>query len=237
MTAQSAARAEIRVLTYNVRSLRDDADAVTRVIRACAPDVACIQEAPRLLRWRSRCAWLARRSGMVIVTGGRPAAGNLLLAHHRTRVREAANVLFPWTPGKHRRGMAVAVLDIGASRLGVASVHMSLYPDERSRHLAAAMDRLSRVTPGHLVVAGDINESPAAGSVWPALARSYRDAYVASPVGGEFTFSSRRPAGRIDGIFVSEGIEVVSCGVPDVAELPAASDHLPVVAVLRVPAR
>jgi len=226
----------VRVLSYNVRSLRDDADAVARVIRACAPDVACIQEAPRFFRWRSRCARLARRSGLLVVTGGRTAAGNLILAHQRTRVRAAADVLLPWTPGKHRRGMATAVVDVGAARLGVASVHMSLYPDERSRHLTLAIERLRGMAAPHLVVAGDINESPTAGAVWPALARAYRDAYAVAPDGGEFTYSSRQPRDRIDGVFVSGGIEVIGCGVPDLPELAAASDHLPVVAALRVPA-
>ena len=65
--------ATLRVLSYNVRSLRDDADAVASVIRSCEPDVVCIQEAPRFLRWRSKCAALARTSGMFVVTGGRPA--------------------------------------------------------------------------------------------------------------------------------------------------------------------
>jgi endonuclease/exonuclease/phosphatase family metal-dependent hydrolase len=226
----------VRLLSYNVRSLRDDADAVTRVIRACAPDVACIQEAPRFLRWRSRCAWLARRSGLLVVTGGRTAAGNLLLAHQRTRVRQAADVLLPWSVGKHRRGIAVAVLDIGAARFGVASVHMSLFADERARHLEAILDHLARVPAPHLAVAGDINESPA-GKVWPKLADVYRDAYTQRSYGGEFTYSSRRPTDRIDGIFVSSGVEVVGCGVPDVPELESASDHRPVLAELRVPAQ
>jgi endonuclease/exonuclease/phosphatase family metal-dependent hydrolase len=45
----------LRLLSYNVRSLRDDASAVARVIRAAEPDLVCIQEAPRLFRWRSPC--------------------------------------------------------------------------------------------------------------------------------------------------------------------------------------
>jgi endonuclease/exonuclease/phosphatase family metal-dependent hydrolase len=234
--AVSASSTEVRVLSYNVRSLRDDADAVARVIRACAPDIACIQEAPRFFRWRSRCAWLARRSGLLVVTGGRTAAGNLLLAHQRARVREADDVLFPWTPGKHRRGMATAVVDVGAARLAVASLHMSLYADERSKHLGYALDRLGQLAAPNLVVAGDINESPVAGAVWPALASAYRDAYAVAPDGREFTYSSSHPRDRIDGIFVSSGVEVIGCGVPDLPELAAASDHLPVVAALRVPA-
>ena len=34
--------AVIRVLSYNIRSMRDDTEALARVIRACAPDLSCI---------------------------------------------------------------------------------------------------------------------------------------------------------------------------------------------------
>jgi endonuclease/exonuclease/phosphatase family metal-dependent hydrolase len=233
---------EIRLLSYNVRSLRDDKEAVVRVIRACAPDVVCVQEAPRLFRWRAKCAWLARRSGLLYVTGGRTAAGNLILAHQRTRVREAATAKFPWRLGKHRRGMAMAVLEVGSARLGVASVHMSLYADERACHLPLVIERLSQLAAPHLMLAGDINERPA-DAVWKGLASAYRDAHVVKARGGEFTSTSSNPTQRIDGVFVSGRIEVVGCGVPspaDVPELPdlaRASDHLPVLAVLRAPAR
>ncbi|MFD0506618.1 endonuclease/exonuclease/phosphatase family protein [Streptomyces chiangmaiensis] len=38
--------AVIRVLGYNIRSMRGDTDALARVIRACEPDVVLVQEAP-----------------------------------------------------------------------------------------------------------------------------------------------------------------------------------------------
>ena len=57
--------AVIRVLSYNIRSMRDDRAALARVIRACAPDLVLVQEAPRFFRWRKRAARLARRTGLV----------------------------------------------------------------------------------------------------------------------------------------------------------------------------
>jgi endonuclease/exonuclease/phosphatase family metal-dependent hydrolase len=44
---------ELRVLTWNVRSLRDDVEAIGEVVRGCEPDVVAVQEAPRFARWRS----------------------------------------------------------------------------------------------------------------------------------------------------------------------------------------
>jgi len=70
--------AELRLLSYNVRSLRDDADAVGDVIRGCAVDVVAVQEAPRFLRWRSKRAALARKSGLVVASAHRPGGLTVL---------------------------------------------------------------------------------------------------------------------------------------------------------------
>jgi endonuclease/exonuclease/phosphatase family metal-dependent hydrolase len=40
---------------------------------------------------------------------------------------------------------------------------------------------------------------------------------------------------RIDGIFADPAITVLSCGVPDTPGIETASDHRPVLAVLRLP--
>ena len=62
--------AVVRVLSYNIRSMRDDTGALARVISACAPDLVLVQEAPRFFRWRKKLARLAAASGQVILSGG-----------------------------------------------------------------------------------------------------------------------------------------------------------------------
>jgi len=220
------------VLSYNVRSLRDDAQAVATVIRACKPDVVCIQEAPRFLRWRAKCAALARESGLVVVTGGRSAAAMLLLASLRVRVVSAHDVLLTRKRGLHQRGIASAVLEIEGIRLAFGSMHLDLDASERLRHVDEILLRTS-VFGVPTVLAGDVNEEPS-DPAWKTLAAQYRDAYAVAPVGGEFTYSSTRPVRRIDGIFVDPRIDVVECGVPDVPGIERASDHRPVLGVLRL---
>jgi endonuclease/exonuclease/phosphatase family metal-dependent hydrolase len=227
--------AEVRVLSYNVRSLRDDGKAVARVIRACEPDIVCVQEAPRFFRWRSKCAALARGSGLYVITGGRTAGAMLLLGSLGTRVVSAEDVLLSKAPGLHQRGLAMAVLDVDGARLGVASMHLSLQAEERERQVEEVLGHLKRLETPHLVLAGDVNESPSRPS-WHRLAAELQDGWAVAPWGGEFTSPVTAPAKRIDGIFASPGVEVVRCGVPGVPELARASDHLPVLAVLRVPA-
>jgi endonuclease/exonuclease/phosphatase family metal-dependent hydrolase len=224
---------ELRVLSYNVRSLRDDSQAVATVIRACEPDVVCVQEAPRFLRWRSKCAALARESGLVVVTGGRTAGAMLLLASLRVRVVRAQDVLLSRKVGLHQRGIALATLELGGSQFSVGSIHLDLDAAERRRHVDEIVARISTCgTP--VIVAGDINEEPD-GPAWRALASSYPDAFALAPSGGEYTYSAIDPVKRIDGIFVDSAIKVRSCGVPDVPGIELASDHRPVLALVDVP--
>ncbi len=49
--------AVVRVLSYNIRSMRDDTDALAGVITACAPDLVLVQEAPRFFRWRKTVSY------------------------------------------------------------------------------------------------------------------------------------------------------------------------------------
>jgi len=226
--------AEVRLLSYNVRSLRDDRHAVAQVIRACAPDVVCVQEAPRFLRWRSRCAALARESGMFVVTGGRAAGAMLLLGSARTRVLSTRNVLLARSPGLHQRGLAMAVLEIGGAELGVASMHLSLDEHERGEQVEEVLGWLGRFGAEHVVLAGDVNETPARPR-WQRLAGVLQDGWAVAPSGGEHTSPAAGPVKRIDGVFAGAGIRVLSCGVPDVPAASRASDHLPVLAVLDVP--
>ncbi|MEV0846873.1 endonuclease/exonuclease/phosphatase family protein [Streptomyces sp. NPDC049954] len=232
--------AVVRVLSYNIRSLRDDTEALSRIIRACAPDVVLLQEAPRFFRWRKQLSRLARGSGLVTLAGGGTAAGPALLCSLRARVESTEDVLLPLTPGLHRRGLSTAVLRFGAARLGVVSCHLSLQKDERYAQGGMLLDKVAGLGTQYAVAGGDINERPG-GRTFRLLAGELRDAWTVRPAGGEHTSTAADPRQRIDALFVTEGVEVLGCGVPDLpgvteADLRAASDHLPVLAALRLPA-
>ena len=228
--------ATLRVLSYNIRSLRDDAEAVAAVIRSCEPDVVCIQEAPRFLRWRSKCAALARTSGLFVVAGGRPAGAMLLLARLGVDVHATRELLLSRTPGLHQRGLAIAEVEVGGQRWAVASMHLGLRADERQRHADEVLEALVGYDVP-VVVAGDVNERPGEPA-WTMLTEQYLDSWVAaggdeSGAGG--TYRSDAPYERIDGIFADRTLSVLSCVVPDLPEVATASDHRPVLAVLSLP--
>lgn len=230
----------VRVLSYNVRLMRDDVAALARVIRACAADVVCIQEAPRFFRWRKAAARLARESGLVYVTGGATASGPMILSSLRAHVEHTEDVLLPRTPGLHQRGFATAVLRFGQARLGVLSCHLSINERERYTQGGLLLEQLGALGVPYAVAAGDLNDRPD-GRTFGRLAGVLQDGWATAPWGREHTTRLGDPLQRIDAVFATAGVEVLGCGVPmglpGVAErdLRAATDHLPVLAVVRVP--
>ncbi|MFH8927826.1 endonuclease/exonuclease/phosphatase family protein [Streptomyces pristinaespiralis] len=229
--------AVVRVLGYNIRSMRDDEEALARVIRACEPDLVFVQEAPRFFRWRKHAARLAAKTDLVMLSGGATAAGPMLLCSLRATVERTEDVLLPRTPGLHRRGLATAVVRFAGARVGLISCHLSLAADERLAQAGLLLDRLKAMDVPHAIVAGDINERPG-GRAFGRLAGELQDCWAVAPWGGEHTSTAAGPHQRIDAVFATEGVEVLGCGVPDLppADLRAASDHLPVLAALRIPA-
>ncbi|MGW7265497.1 endonuclease/exonuclease/phosphatase family protein [Streptomyces sp. NPDC054842] len=233
--------AVVRVLSYNIRSMRDDTDALARVIGACAPDLVLVQEAPRFFRWRKKLARLAAASGQVVLTGGATASGPAVLCSLRATVERTEDVLLPLTPGLHRRGFATAVVRFGGARLGVLSCHLSLQKDERYRQAGMLLDRVAGLGTPYAVAGGDLNERPG-GRAFTRVGEELRDCWATAPWGAEHTSTPADPHQRIDALFATPGVEILGCGVPlghpgvTQTDLRAATDHLPVLAALRIPA-
>jgi endonuclease/exonuclease/phosphatase family metal-dependent hydrolase len=216
----------VRVLTYNVRSLRDSARGVAEVMRGCGPDVVCVQEAPRFLFAGHKIARLAADAGLEVVTGGRAAGAMLLLARPGLPVLERRNLELTKTRRLHQRGLAMAVFDIGGRRVAVASMHLGLRAEERLRHVAEVLAAV-RSLDAPIVLAGDVNEEPG-DPAWSLLTEVLQDA--CGVVGeGSPTAPADHPRRRIDAVFVDPSITVLSCRVLDGPEVARASDHRPVI--------
>lgn len=215
----------LRLMTWNVRPLRDDQDALVRVVRRCAPDVLFVQEAPRFLRAQSKLAALARRTGLVVAGGGRPAAGVAILTSLRVDVDGRSDRKLSKSPRLHQRGLASARLTLGDRTFTGASVHLGLDASERERH-AAEIRRL--LGDGLWVVGGDFNEK-SSGSSWRSLAAGHADPGADADLP---TFSSSNPRGRIDTILVPDSWKTATVSpleiVPE-SDVVSATDHRPVI--------
>jgi endonuclease/exonuclease/phosphatase family metal-dependent hydrolase len=224
------------MLCYNVGSMRYDSEALIRVIRTIAPDVAIVQEAPRFLRWRSKCAALARRTGLVQVTGGRATGANLILSSLAVRVTATREIAFSPDKHLHHRGAALAFLELEGSPFAVVGTHLDLVEAPRLRHL----DELASVTAGTispdtpLIVGGDVNGVPGSAT-WRRLERFGADAFAAAGQGDGLSYSSVNPVRRIDGLFADVRIKPVRAEVCDSPDIRLASDHRPLVVEFELP--
>lgn len=213
----------LRVLTYNVHQLRDDADAVAEVLRQADADVVAVQEPPRGPSGRRRLARLADAAGHVVAVGHGGARTTALLVRRGMTATTTRGVRLPWRPGRTRRGLAMA--DVGGVR--VISAHLSLDDAERQRHLHRLV-LLVRAAESGCVVAGDLNEDPG-GPSWRRLGLHVHDV---TPGTGP-TFTARNPRRRLDAVLVTSGITASGARRLDDDPARAASDHLPVVVDLR----
>lgn len=232
--------AVIRVLSYNIRSMRDDREALARVIRACAPDLVFIQEAPRFFRWRKRAAWLAAHTDLVLLSGGATAAGPLLLCSLRATVERTEDLLLPRTldcTAKVRHG--------GGADRGHPDRSAELPSEPAARRTPGPGGSAARPTRRHAGRARHCGRRPQrrpGRKAFRLLAGRLQDCRSVRPWGADQTFPAHDPRLRIDAIFATAGIEVLGCGVPSglpgitEPDLRAATDHLPVLAALRVPA-
>jgi endonuclease/exonuclease/phosphatase family metal-dependent hydrolase len=223
--------ATLRLVSWNVRDLLGDPFALRRVLRALAPDVLCLQEAPRRLPGVVRNGMLARACGLRFVAGGRTSGGTALLVGPRIGVRRAVAARLP-VRGLFTRSRGLVVAELVAAlpgrplELTVACLHLPLEPDLRVRHAELAVAALDR-RPRPSVVCGDLNEPPGAPA-WRLLEHAAgRDP---APDAGP-TFPAGRAHTRLDAVFVGAGLDVLGYGDggAEPADVVRASDHLPVV--------
>ncbi len=119
----------------------------------------------------------------------------------------------------HRQALVVE-LPLGGARLTLVAVHLSFVPPNAIAQLARLRQRL-RAIDGPLVVVGDFN-LPA-----PCVLAALRPARPA--VRGK-TFPARGPIAQLDHLLVQGGATATGGAVNG----PVGSDHLPIVATIRV---
>jgi endonuclease/exonuclease/phosphatase family metal-dependent hydrolase len=223
--------AELRVMTYNVRSLRDDLEAIGAVVRACAPDVLLVQEAPRFLRWRSKRAKLARVCGLVVATADRPG-GLCIMTSLRVDIGSTSFSLLPKQSGRHQRAIVGATVTAGGQAWRVMTTHLSTDAAERQHHLPALHAALAAASDAPTILGGDLNEDPG-GPVFTDLSGRLQDSFAVAGTGNGNTAPAMSPRRRIDAVLVDQSLTVVSCEAVGGPGVEAASDHRPVVATVR----
>ena len=225
---------QLRVVVYNVRGFRDGSDRVIQLVGRFRPDLVMLNETGT----RRRLRRFSRSLGMEVASDP--------WSPLRRRVKNAVLVRPPWRIVSRRlhrfrdvrrrlypRGALMAQVGRTGFRMWAIAVHLGLHPLERI-HSVEEISDLARGLAGPVLIGGDFNEPPD-GKAVAFLAKRYWDAWLlGGDVSGE-TFPASDPTARIDFLFLSQGVGALRVMVPPGPDARLASDHLPVVAELRLP--
>jgi endonuclease/exonuclease/phosphatase family metal-dependent hydrolase len=241
-----------RILTYNVHRFvgtdrRLSAARTAEVIAACDPDIVALQEA-RMGRGRKgaddQAALVARYLGMdlhfepTFGVFGEQFGLAVMSARPMRRIKAGSLPPLPNRRSLEARKALWVSVEVDGLELHVVNTHLSLL-SRRERQLQAetllGADWLGgRAEDGPAVLLGDLNTG-ARSDAYRALAEAMQDVQLASDAPLQPTFHTRLPVRRIDHIFVSPTIEVMHAEARRTPLARIASDHLPLVADLRLP--
>jgi len=238
----------LRVMSYNVHACRGmdgvtSASRIARVIGQAAPDIVALQELD-VGRARSNHADQAHQLALALAMSREFHAA---LAVREELYGDAVLTALPmrlvrsgWLPGSPRReprGALWVSIDVDGVAWQIINTHLGLRVGER----AAQIDHLlgdgwleAALRAGPVVFLGDLNAGE--GSyVCRRLADRLTDVQRAIPGWRpRATWFGQRPTLRLDHIYVSSDIAVDAVTVVDSALARRASDHLPIVASLRL---
>ena len=244
-------RETLRVMTYNVHGCvgmdgKLAPERIARIIAQHAPDVVALQELD-VGRKRSngvdQAAVIAGHLEMELAF--HPAMhieeeryGDAILTHLPMRLVKAGPLPIPRSRWPiEPRGALWVVVNLNGTEVQILNTHLGLLPHER-RAQAEALVGPSWL--GHpaccrpVVLCGDFNALPRS-PVCRQLGTRLRDVEKGVPrQRPKRTFFGRLPVARIDHIFVDRHIAVDHIEVPNTTLTRLASDHLPLIADLRL---
>ncbi len=182
----------MRLLCVDARVTGRDRQALAVLIESADADLACVHHGPHRLRWRSISAALGRRSGLVVVSGGRPAAANLLLSSLGVDCLDTRDIDLH-AAGRRPAGAALAVLRHGGERFTLVCARLVGNAAERleqARRLQDAIVGMAADRPPAIVcVTGAERPGTAA---WQALAADRIPVADRIFVDGAFVVASSR---------------------------------------------
>ncbi len=137
----------LRLFRVDARPYGRDLAALAAGISAAEADLVCVHGAPSLLRWRSKSGAVARRSGLVVVGGGRTGGGNLLLSDLGVDVEGTQDLVFGGGRGARPSGATLARLAVAGSRFTLAGVRLSGAAADQARQLTELDEALTHLAP------------------------------------------------------------------------------------------
>lgn len=215
-----------RLMSYNVRGLKDDRAALLRVIRHAAPDVLCLQEMPRHPFSDHRIAEFAESVGLVWGGGNRHRMSTAIVTAPRLDVAASGHGLYTVPRPQEPRGYAWAEVCLpGEAKWLAISTHLSLYSSMRAGHARELIADPN--LPGDVpwAIAGDFNELENGPAGREFKAHGFVDAGPRIN-----TFNAAEPHKRIDFVYASPSLTLETVDMSAVEhDMTVATDHRPLV--------
>ena len=241
---------KLRLMTYNVHRCvgtdkKLDVERVAAVIAHSRPDIGALQE---LDVGRVRTGSVDQAHALAELLGMRSHfhaalhveeeqyGDAILTALPERLVRAGALPGYPRIRGLEPRGAVWVAVDVGGVELQVINTHLGLVPGEQQVQATALLGEqwmMADAFTAPAVLLGDFNATPYS-QTYRMLQTVMRDAQVGRRTSPTATFPSRFPFMRIDHVFVSGGIEVLSVASPYDPVARVASDHLPLIVDLEI---
>ena len=226
----------ITVATYNIHGAvggdgRFAPERIAAVLAEIGADIIALQEVGAQHDGTDTLAWLRDATGFHAVAGptrcrGAAAYGNCLLS--RARIAESVQLDLTFQQ-RESRGALDAVIACAGGPLRVLATHLGLRPAERREQVKSLLKALEAETPHPTVLMGDLNE----WFLWGRPLRWLHAHFRATP--SPRSFPARAPLLALDRIWVEPRDLLQRLWVHASPAARAASDHLPVVAQLRLP--
>lgn len=228
----------LRIVSYNVHACigRDGAFAPERIAEVLThldADFVALQEVEdRSYGGSSVSDFLAAELGMHAYRGPTLARddadyGNLLLAKlaaDNVRMHDLS------VAGREPRGAIETLHTVGQIRLSLTVTHLGLSGAERRRQLKQLLRHLDSLDVDVRILAGDLNE-------WRPISAAHRQlVHRFGPPPRVPSFPSNRPLLALDRVYVSPREIVTALRAERSAAARIASDHLPVICDVQLPA-
>ncbi|MDP3072487.1 MAG: endonuclease/exonuclease/phosphatase family protein [Opitutaceae bacterium] len=241
--ASAAAPVTLRVMSYNIHHAEGldgklDLERIAQVITDAKADLVGLQEVDRGVartQQRDLPAELARLTGLTVQFDKNIAHqggdyGNAVLT--RFPIKRASNTHLKSFANGEQRGVQQVVLDVHGREVLFLNTHLDARRDPAEREHSATELRAIVQAAGAMpvILVGDFNAAPDAKAI--ATVREFlTDAWTVVSKEPGFTIPVKKPNKRIDFIWITPAsITPVQMNVP----YSEASDHLPIVAELRL---
>jgi endonuclease/exonuclease/phosphatase family metal-dependent hydrolase len=227
----------IRLATYNIHGCvggdgRFDVERIGRVLREIDSDVVALQEVEHHdVDGVDLLEYLADYAGMTPIAGptlfkNRRAYGNAVLTRLPVATVRPVDLS---QPRREPRGALDLTLDCGDLACRIVATHLGLLPGERRTQVRTLLRVLGERDSDVAVLLGDLNE----WLLWGRPLRWLRRQF--SPTPHLRTFPARFPVFALDRIWVRPDTCVQQIEPHATPTAQAASDHLPLKAVLELP--